>query len=68
MNQRKYKDLKVNEILITDIDGLCKMLSIGKMTALKVAELAEARVELPSAKTARYNIDKIREYVNHHTF
>lgn len=68
MNQRKYKDLKVNEILITDVDGLCKMLSMGKVTALKVAELAGARVHLPSSKTVRFSVKKIRDYIDRQTY
>lgn len=64
MKQRKYRESDKNEILITDIEGLCKMLSVGKQTALMIAELAEARVELPFTKLRRFNVEKIKLYIS----
>ncbi len=68
MNRGKYKESQDYEILTTDIDGLCKMLSLGKQTALKIAKLAEAQVELPFTKLKRYNIEKIRRYIMENSF
>lgn len=68
MKQRKFKEVQANEILITDIDGLCKMLSMGKQTALKIAQLAEAQVQLPFTKLKRYNIDKVKDYISENSF
>lgn len=68
MNQRKYKESDKNEILITDIDGLCEMLSMGKQTALIIAQRAEARVELPFTKLKRYNIEKIKLYISENSY
>lgn len=68
MNRRKFKDIEIDEILITDIDGLCKMLSMGKQTALKIAQLAEAQVQLPFTKLKRYNIDKVRAFISENSF
>lgn len=68
MNKRKFNNFDENEILITDIAGLCKMLSVGKSTAKKIADLAEANVNLPFTKLTRYNVEKIKDFIKQNSF
>lgn len=51
------------ERLLVNINELCSLLSLGVGTSKKIAELANARVDLGSAKIVRYNVAKIREYL-----
>lgn len=67
MNKRTTRSIQMENLLL-DLDGIAQILSVGKNQAKKIAELAGARVVLPSAKTARYNVDKIREYINSHSY
>lgn len=67
MNRRNKENGNVYYILV-DLEDLAQILSVGKNQARRVAELAGARVVLPSSKTARYNVDKIREYINQNTY
>lgn len=68
MNKGKYKECKEPEVLLTDVNGLCTMLKVGKGKAMEIAKLAEARVDLSSSKLARFHVEKIRSYIEEHTF
>lgn len=67
MNKRIAGNIQTEHLLL-NIEELAQILSVGKNQARKIAEQAEARVVLPSAKTARYSVDKIREYIYSHTY
>lgn len=62
MHKARYHNEKCERLLV-NIDELCSLLSLGVGTSKQIAELANARVDLGSAKIVRYNVAKIREYL-----
>ena len=60
MNQTKDRDGKIR--LTVDIEGLAAMLSCGQPTARKIAEEAEARINV--GRRVLYSVRKIEEYLD----
>ena len=53
---------KADQVLTVDIEGLAAMLSCGTATAKKIAELAEARVQL--GRRVLYSVSKVEKYLD----
>lgn len=60
MNKTKRRES--DQLLTVDIEGLCAMLSCGRVTARKIAEQANARIVI--GRRVLFSVDKIRNYID----
>lgn len=49
------------DLLLVDLEGLMRLTGYGRRRALKIAELAKARVYIGAS--LRFNVEKIREFL-----
>ena len=53
---------KINEeIILVDLDTLMRITGYGRRRALKVAEMAKARVYI--GNSLRFNVEKLKEFL-----
>ena len=57
MENRRMKD----EVILIDLDTLMAVTGYGRRRAMKLAELAEARVYI--GRSLRFNVEKIKEFL-----
>ena len=59
---RKTKDVQVNQKITVNIEELQGMLSVGRNTASKIGEDANAVVRIGRRKL--YNVEKIKKFID----
>lgn len=64
MYKRERKP-EVKDVISTDITGLQSMTGLGRNTAAKIGEEADAVIRIGRRKL--YNVDKIKQYLNSKT-
>lgn len=70
MTKVKYdNDVPAMNRLAVDTEKLCELLSCGRPTAVKIGDLAKARIEVGVNETSKrprllWNVQKIQEYLN----
>lgn len=57
MDMKRIND----ELILVDIDTLMRITGYGRRRALKVAEMAEARVYI--GNSLRFNVEKLKEFL-----
>lgn len=57
MDNRRMKD----EVILIDLDTLMAVTGYGRRRAMKLAELAEARVYI--GRSLRFNVQKLKEFL-----
>lgn len=61
----KRNDIEVDNKISVDINELQGMLSVGRNTALKIGEEAQAVIRIGKRKL--YNVERIKEYMQEKT-
>lgn len=57
------KNRKKEEMILIDLDTLMVVTGYGRRRAMKLAELAEARVYI--GRSLRFNVQKLKEFLYH---
>lgn len=60
MNKTQNREIQTDKILV-DTEGLKTLLSCGRMSAMKLGNMAGARVDV--GRRVLWNTDKIRKYL-----
>lgn len=54
--------------LVVNIEGLCEMLRLGRNSAMKVAIVAGARIDIEGSRILRFNVKKILDYIEENSY
>ena len=60
MQSRRWEKMK-QEVILIDLEALMRVTGYGRRRAMKVAELAKARVYI--GNSVRFNVQKLKEFL-----